>query len=641
MCKAIIGIIKEKSLIKQTTEITAGSAVQKYDRAVDSMLNQKNNRGMTPLMLACERGHVDVAAYLISQGANPLLTDSVHNRSALHHAAVGGHSNCLRLLCSENTTVNPPLSPADGPRPLKDVVVKDIQVGTARYIDQRAFGGLTALHFAAVTGNLEVLMVLLKSGASLLVKTDGEAYIGEEYLVPGSTPLHVAVIIGNIASVHALLVAHVDAMSAAGMNERIDGRGRRAWEGHSRSDLRSVRNSARRLPFHLARERHASQIAQLVDPRVPIDNSLDAAREGDHGYGTKRLATICSVVLQRSLLQWLDECATQKGLAGGGAPLQDLKKKDKKKATKVRKQNNSSAHVKENVAVRQGSVQLNPPFIINNNPAEAVDLPAFVGTPRISPSEAGPGHDGSGRVIMGLGSDAQATPFRNWSLQRVNSSSSAPTTPSRPLVQSALTTPVAMPAPPSTVPAVRPLGIDQMRSLHDYVGLLSIRHNRRNSEQLDYNSSQSRSGTHSRQRSLPADTDLGDDGASPMIPEFLGMGRPMITLRSTSLQTGTIIKTSLHALREKLMPGEHDHMHREDLQLKDDVSKDGDGDHRSESDESEDMECGVCLDKVVQVAFSDCQHSLCIDCARHLTQQEKRPPCCPFCRRMIVGFIQV
>lgn len=36
---------------------------------------------------------------------------------------------------------------------------------------------------------------------------DGEAYIGEDYLVPGSTPLHVAVIINNISIVHAILQA--------------------------------------------------------------------------------------------------------------------------------------------------------------------------------------------------------------------------------------------------------------------------------------------------------------------------------------------------------------------------------------------------------------------------------------------------
>ena len=39
------------------------------------------------------------------------------------------------------------------------------------------------------------------------LRADGEAYIGDEYLVPGSTPLHIAVIIGNISIVHAILQA--------------------------------------------------------------------------------------------------------------------------------------------------------------------------------------------------------------------------------------------------------------------------------------------------------------------------------------------------------------------------------------------------------------------------------------------------
>lgn len=75
----------------------------------------------------------------------------------------------------------------------------------SRFIDQRAFGGLTALHFAVVTGNLEAVQALLRGGASIMVKTDGEAYIGDEYLVPGSSPLHIAVIIGNLSIVHAIL----------------------------------------------------------------------------------------------------------------------------------------------------------------------------------------------------------------------------------------------------------------------------------------------------------------------------------------------------------------------------------------------------------------------------------------------------
>lgn len=41
------------------------------------------------------------------------------------------------------------------------------------------------------------------------------------------------------------------------------------------------------------------------------------------------------------------------------------------------------------------------------------------------------------------------------------------------------------------------------------------------------------------------------------------------------------------------------------------------------------------------MAFASCQHKLCLECARNLTRQDKKPPHCPFCRRLVVGFQRV
>ena len=43
----------------------------------------------------------------------------------------------------------------------------------------------------------------------------------------------------------------------------------------------------------------------------------------------------------------------------------------------------------------------------------------------------------------------------------------------------------------------------------------------------------------------------------------------------------------------------------------------------------------------MEVAFAACQHKLCLECARNLTRQNKRPPHCPFCRRLVVAFQRV
>jgi hypothetical protein len=66
------------------------------------------------------------------------------------------------------------------PRPLRDIVLPDLSVASARFVDQRANGGLTALHLAVVSGDLDGVQVLLRSGAAILVKSGdrGPACVG-------------------------------------------------------------------------------------------------------------------------------------------------------------------------------------------------------------------------------------------------------------------------------------------------------------------------------------------------------------------------------------------------------------------------------------------------------------------------------
>jgi len=242
----------------------------------------------------------DIVEMLLDAGANPLALDLINSRTCLHYAAIGGRASCVELLTGDDVLVD---ARGGGKVILRDYIVQDLQVSQAKYIDQRSFGGLTALHFAAVSGSVETVQMLLRRGAATMVKTDGDAFIGEEYLNPGSSPLHIAVLVSNIGIAHALLQAHAELMSAAGP---LTEAGRRAWEGHSRTDIRSIRNCHRRLPYHLARERGRRNLMRLVDPRISIDAALDSVRDAQQGLGAKRLSSICAQLIQKSLLSWLD-----------------------------------------------------------------------------------------------------------------------------------------------------------------------------------------------------------------------------------------------------------------------------------------------------------------------------------------------
>lgn len=128
MCRAIIEPLKQRCAAAEAAG--AGAAAAKWHRLLATVLNQRSHKSLTPLMLACEHGHAAVAAYLLREGADPLVADFIHSRTCLHYAAVGGHADCLRLLCSDTAMV----PSADGARPLRDVIVSDVQVGAGRVL---------------------------------------------------------------------------------------------------------------------------------------------------------------------------------------------------------------------------------------------------------------------------------------------------------------------------------------------------------------------------------------------------------------------------------------------------------------------------------------------------------------------------
>jgi len=60
-------------------------------------LNDTDRQGMTPIMVASERGNSSAVHHLMSMGAN-LMKQDTHGRTALMHACMGGHLECIHSL---------------------------------------------------------------------------------------------------------------------------------------------------------------------------------------------------------------------------------------------------------------------------------------------------------------------------------------------------------------------------------------------------------------------------------------------------------------------------------------------------------------------------------------------------------------
>ncbi|HXK50025.1 MAG TPA: ankyrin repeat domain-containing protein [Clostridiales bacterium] len=79
-------------------------------------LNVIDSNGSTPLMIAVNRGSVDIAQLLLNNGADPDIKDTAYGRSALHIAASKGYDKIAALLISEGADVN--ITEKNGQTPL-------------------------------------------------------------------------------------------------------------------------------------------------------------------------------------------------------------------------------------------------------------------------------------------------------------------------------------------------------------------------------------------------------------------------------------------------------------------------------------------------------------------------------------------
>jgi ankyrin repeat protein len=142
---------------------------------------------LTPLSAAAARGHLDVVAYLLDQGAdiNHTVPDGP---TALTAACTMGHTVVVDLLLERGADAG--VADGRGPTPLKSAAVRG-HVGIVRTllahgcgdVDDRPRGSATALWRSCRDGQRGALRAMLEAGADPTIRCG----------VKGRTPLKVAV----------------------------------------------------------------------------------------------------------------------------------------------------------------------------------------------------------------------------------------------------------------------------------------------------------------------------------------------------------------------------------------------------------------------------------------------------------------
>lgn len=152
---------------------------------VQKALNKQSSVGWTPLLIACNRGHMELVSNLLANHARVDVFD-IEGRSALHLAAEHGFLQVCDALLTNKAFINSKsrvgrtalhLAAMNGFTHLVKFLIRDHNA----VIDILTLRKQTPLHLAAANGQIEVCKLLLELGASYDATDD-----------LGQKPIHVA-----------------------------------------------------------------------------------------------------------------------------------------------------------------------------------------------------------------------------------------------------------------------------------------------------------------------------------------------------------------------------------------------------------------------------------------------------------------
>jgi ankyrin repeat protein len=203
-------LLKYGANIHQKNKYTGCTALHKacekgYTELVKILLHNGSNLfeltkdGDSALHLAAENGHQNMIELLVDAGINVNITGNYGN-TALHYCFTKGYLNVAILLLNRNANVN--AIDDEGQTCLYKSCV-DGHINMVKYLLEsnylnlihiKAHDGMTALHVAALHGNVEIIELLLIYGSNI-----------DEVCKDNTTAVHIAALWGHTNAVLLLL----------------------------------------------------------------------------------------------------------------------------------------------------------------------------------------------------------------------------------------------------------------------------------------------------------------------------------------------------------------------------------------------------------------------------------------------------